>query len=90
MKDKLTNDHGTDDLHLQGYQDSLDTKGVDEILHETTDEPMDTTGVPNKALKPELDKLAFDDMGQPDGTGGDDERESLEDMDEGDLDKKDR
>lgn len=85
MKDFVTADHNNDDLHLQGYQDDLDTKGVDEVLHETTDEPMDTTGVPNKALKEELDKLAFDDSGQPDGTGGDDERENLEDLDQGDL-----
>lgn len=73
------------DLHLQGYQDDLDTSGTDTVTHDMADEPQDSTGVPNKALKDDLDKLAFDEEGQSDGTGGDDERENIEDMDQGDL-----
>lgn len=77
--------HDQDDLNLQGYQDDLDTTGTDTVTHEMTDEPQDSTGVPNRELKDELDKLAFDEEGQSDGTGGDDERENIEDMDQGDL-----
>ena len=74
------------DLHLQNYQDDLDTSGTDVILHETTDEPQDTTGVPNKALKPELDKIALDELEYSDGSGAtEDEREMIEDEDQGDL-----
>lgn len=72
-------------LHLQGYQDDLDTSGTDTVTHDMTDEPQDSTGVPNKTLKDNLDKLAFDEEGRSDGTGGDDEHENIEDTDQGDL-----
>lgn len=80
------------DLHLQNYQDDLDTSGTDVILHETTDEPQDTTGVPNKALKPELDKIALDELehSDPDDPGMDDMRENIEDADQGDLSNPDQ
>ena len=50
------------DLHLQNYQDDLDTdpQKTDPIIPEQTDEPQDWTGVPNEDLKEDLDRLAFD------------------------------
>lgn len=74
------------DLHLQNYQDDLDTdpNKTDPIIPEQTDEPQDWTGVPNKELKEDLDRLAFDETQR----GDDDLREHVEDMDE--HDKNDR
>lgn len=82
--------HVDDDLHLQGYQDDLDTHGTDLVTHEETDSPADYTGIANRQLKEELNKLAVDDEGTVSTAVSDDEREMVEDEDQGDLDNPDQ
>jgi hypothetical protein len=82
--------HVDGDLHLQGYQDDVDAHGADDITHERTDQPSDYTGVANRQLKEELDKLAFDELGRPELTGSDNEREAIEDDNQGDLENPDQ
>ncbi|HSW81255.1 MAG TPA: hypothetical protein VLG40_02560 [Candidatus Saccharimonas sp.] len=74
---------------LQNYQDDLDTSGVDIVTHELTDQPSDYTRLPNKALKSELDKLAFTEEEYGGTAEQEDAREDIEDKDQGDLDNPD-
>jgi|GEM_PF-1498704 len=74
---------------LQNYQDDLDTHGVDNVTHEMTDEPSDYTRLPNKMLKSELNKLTLDEEEYEGTAEQEDEREDIEDKDQGDADNPD-
>ena len=64
-----------DDLHLQGYQDDLDTSGHihDPIMDEENDDPTEELGIPPKEFKEYLDHFGFKDNDPFDESGDHDE-----------------
>lgn len=73
------------DPSLAGYQDDIASGDAeDELQNEQGDSPSDVTMMPERQLREELDKLALDEDRQDDEPTGDDWREHVEDVDEGD------
>ena len=78
----MTNDD--QDYKPQNYQDDLDTKGVDIVTHEQTDDPVKGFGVPANEFRKELNHLDGEARGDEDPEFEEDMREHVEDMDQGD------
>lgn len=71
------------DTKLHGYQDDLDTTGVDDATLEETDSPADSLGTANSKIGQEFNRM---DRGQGSAEDREDWRERTEDLDEHDKD----
>jgi len=75
-----------DDITLHGYQDELDTSGVDPFANNSGDNPAEELGIPEHRFREELNR--YDPEAPSDDQEGesDDMREEVENMvNEGEL-----